>query len=80
MMDKEEPSDAQPIQGEIVKSVDGYKEPEQPSTFRLHNLDGPRRSYVLRWQLGCLGCLIPAAIIFLLGFFVFRIGTGLFGN
>ena len=80
MMDKDEPVDSKPIEGEIIKSEDGYKEPKQPNAFRLHNLDGPRRSYVLRWQLGCIGCLIPAAIIFLLGVFIFRIGTGVFGN
>ena len=79
-MIKNNPEDPKRIEGEIVESEQGYREPEQPEEFRLHNLDGPRRSYVLRWQLGCLGCLIPVTIIFLLGFFMFRIGTGIFGN
>lgn len=79
-MIKNNPEDPKRIEGEIVESEQGYREPEQSEEFRLHNLDGPRRSYVLRWQLGCLGCLIPVSIIFLLGFFMFRIGTGIFGN
>ena len=79
-MIKNNPEDPKRIEGEIVESEQGYREPEQPEDFRLHNLDVPRRSYVLRWQLGCLGCLIPVSIIFLLGFFMFRIGTGIFGN
>ena len=79
-MIKNNPEDPKRIEGEIVESEQGYREPEQPEEFRLHNLDDPRRSYVLRWQLGCLGCLIPVSIIFLLGFFMFRIGTGIFGN
>ena len=68
----------QPLIGEIIEGS-SKKDSSRDSPFILHNLDGNIRSFQLRWQIGCLGCLIPLIIVFMIFFFSFRLGTNLFG-
>ncbi len=52
-----------PLTGQIIRG----------RNQRPHNLDGDMSGFRLRWQGGCLGCLIPFILGFLLIFFLFRL-------
>ncbi|MBA13691.1 MAG: hypothetical protein FI688_00080 [SAR202 cluster bacterium] len=47
-------------------------ENEKPS--KLHRLGDEGKGYLLRWQIGCIGCLFPILIFFFFLFLIFRFG------
>jgi hypothetical protein len=63
-----------PLQGEIVdKSESPFGDGNHPSYPKEIPTRGIK-SFNFRWQTGCLGCLIPFTFLFLLFFYLFRLG------
>jgi hypothetical protein len=69
-----------PLQGEIIDGRSRQSIADENTQFRRHNLDGNKGAFQIRWQTGCLGCMIPFTIIFLIFFFLFRMGINAFSN
>ena len=69
-----------PLQGEIVdKSESPFGNQNHPSSRKKKSTRGVK-SFNLRWQTGCLGCLIPFTFLFILFFYLFRLGLSALGG
>ncbi|MFL2783421.1 MAG: hypothetical protein ACJ0BL_00120 [Dehalococcoidia bacterium] len=69
-----------PLQGEIVdKSESPFGNENRPPDRKEIPTRGIK-SFNLRWQTGCLGCLIPFTFLFLLFFYLFRLGLSALGG
>ena len=69
-----------PLQGEIVdKSESPFGNENHPSSRKKKSTRGVK-SFNLRWQTGCLGCLIPFTFLFILFFYLFRLGLSALGG
>ena len=79
-VEDEEEAKPIPLQGEIIDGESRQSISDANTRFRRHNLDGHKGSFQIRWQTGCLGCMIPFTIIFLIFFFLFRMGINAFSN
>ena len=47
---------------------------ENEKPRKLHRLGDEGKGYLLRWQIGCIGCLFPILIFFFFLFLIFRFG------
>ena len=69
-----------PLQGEIVdKSESPFGNENYRSSHKKIPIRGVK-SFNLRWQTGCLGCLIPFTFLFILFFYLFRLGLSALGG
>ena len=51
-----------------------FKKPIAQKNSEPHRLGDEGKGYLLRWQIGCVGCLFPILMFFFFLFLVFRFG------
>jgi hypothetical protein len=69
-----------PLQGEVVNVRQSPFGGQGDLSTEGHQPTKKKKSFQLRWQTGCLGCVVPFTILFLLFFYLFRLGISSFGG